>query len=598
MIKLSLGQHVFGNFEKGLYAPKSGFQTLFYTKEVLSEGMSDEIERFLVYMRSESKPEKRLFFKLREDKFVISRIISIEETDKFGRVGKYLAHSLIISRRDFEKIFCNPFIIFKSLSGQFVNTNQEAIEKGNPNNGNIEKIDLEISEDELFLLEEEMSSGISAWSKDELKKLAICAYYPDLMARGKRTLAINGRQEEIEQVLKCLFALVPSFQRQSLSFDTYFHGCNLINRYLWAAGFSSPSEIDPNLFFLIDANGKKIFCPDDFQPEMFEPYTKWLFEILDNEDGVHLSLARDKFWIIDLENLLSGFSSYNKRNLLRLSSKSIENFLEINLDMLKERVKKSPSRAISQRLELMVYKDLLKMDLNTEDLVGILEKGVDLNRAAEILYEDLTQDLQGKLWDEDIKQGLERLLIIVRHTGLKVLLDLAEGKSLDLLWDLERLSPIDYKAIIRKILEVGLVSPEKLVSPLRIDLLISEINCIKDYRNIRDSILKIVKTLVYQGQAEHILNIDLSSMTINEIEPIEHIIRTSPYVSKGEKEKIEESLQKEIKQKMIELDIEKQLEEAFLFSKEEKENMEETKIKEKKNLGILSKIKNKIKWIP
>jgi hypothetical protein len=95
MTDIHAAQHIYGNVEKA-ESPSNigGFQTLFYSKDLLSESESDEIERRLGYYPSEDNPEKIVFFNMGE-KFVTTQIIPLEDIDKFGRKGAYIAHSFV-----------------------------------------------------------------------------------------------------------------------------------------------------------------------------------------------------------------------------------------------------------------------------------------------------------------------------------------------------------------------------------------------------------------------------------------------------------------------------------------------------------------------
>jgi hypothetical protein len=175
MTDIHAAQHIYGNVEKA-ESPSNigGFQTLFYSKDLLSESESDEIERRLGYYPSEDNPEKIVFFNMGE-KFVTTQIIPLEDIDKFGRKGAYIAHSFVFSKKDFEKINYNPFVIFDLFQQKFIKTVPDALASGKKGDLNITPIEFTINPEKIQSLETAMNRLTKQWNLDGIRKLVFLA---------------------------------------------------------------------------------------------------------------------------------------------------------------------------------------------------------------------------------------------------------------------------------------------------------------------------------------------------------------------------------------------------------------------------------------
>jgi hypothetical protein len=113
------------------YSPqgKSGFQTVYK-----SESLSDTEVRFIeerIQCYLPSRPMVRLqFFTVNRSAIVLTHTKQINPhlkiVDRDGRHGAFIAHSLILSRVEFHKVYFNPFAIFDHYS--FLDDPEEMIE--------------------------------------------------------------------------------------------------------------------------------------------------------------------------------------------------------------------------------------------------------------------------------------------------------------------------------------------------------------------------------------------------------------------------------------------------------------------------------------
>src|SRR5947208_2632673 len=115
MTPIHAAQLIFTNVEAE-QSPRRrrGYQTLFYTRGDLPEAEVAEIEARLFYNPKGDPEPKHVFFQTRTGRAVIAHIVCLEQTDQFGRAGRYLAHALILSREEFARAGSDPFSILRS----------------------------------------------------------------------------------------------------------------------------------------------------------------------------------------------------------------------------------------------------------------------------------------------------------------------------------------------------------------------------------------------------------------------------------------------------------------------------------------------------
>ena len=271
MSRLQAWQHIYSNVEKAQSPQgRGGFQTLFYTKEGLTEAEVEELEGRLLYFASETTPVKRVFFTLTTDKRVISQLVPLSETDQYGRKGRYLAHSLIFNAQTFAGLDENPFPLLQRV--KFITTIEAALAQGDFASGHIST--LAVSSPPYSYHAVELAAG---WSRSELKKLTLLALRSAKMAQEKRAVAFFGPPEAVEAALETAFFAVPNSMRSSCSFDTYFHRCNLVATYYWAVGF--PERSGNPTYDRVDARTKEVLQINDDQAQT--AYERWVHHSID-----------------------------------------------------------------------------------------------------------------------------------------------------------------------------------------------------------------------------------------------------------------------------------------------------------------------------
>ena len=264
-------QHIYSNVEKE-HSPagKGGFQTLFYSHTGLTPAEVEEMEARLLYFPGEdTSPLKRLFFVTSTGKSVVSQIVPLATTDKYGRGGRYLAHSLVFSPDATAQFQANPFRVFAKFS--FAATIDDALALGNFNSGDIPPVSLSWPQTDTTSL-----NAARGWSAQELQKLTLLAMRVDKQATERNAITVTGPPEQIESALAAAFFAVPLAVRPRCTFDTYFYRCNLVATWFWAIGLPEPPV--SLKFAHIDAPARQVQGQIHTQPAT--SYEGWVMHLI------------------------------------------------------------------------------------------------------------------------------------------------------------------------------------------------------------------------------------------------------------------------------------------------------------------------------
>ena len=283
MTAMEAWQHIYSNVEaKQSPQGRGGFQTLFYTQDTLTEAELDELEARMLYFFDDTEPVKHVFFTLSTGKRAVSQIVPLDETDQYGRKGRYIAHSLLFSANLFSTLNENPFPILQQAP--FITNVQDALEQGDFESGNIDKLSINIQ----YRIGRTADIAAS-WEKAQYKRLMLIGLRGTQMARDRRAAAFFGPPEAIEAALEAAFLGVPTLMRPSCSFDTYFHRCNLVATHYWAVGF--PDRTSNPTFDHVDAAEKRVLTMADDAAQT--AYERWALHMVDVGNLKGIAMLRD-----------------------------------------------------------------------------------------------------------------------------------------------------------------------------------------------------------------------------------------------------------------------------------------------------------------
>jgi hypothetical protein len=265
MRELEAAQVIYGNVEAARSVRRrGGFQTLFRSGSYLTEDeVTSEIEPRLFFDLTCGQQNKHIFFPIGAKRVGLARVIPLAGTDESGRGGLFFGHALIFSREDFQKAKNNPFSIFDNF--QFFKSIDEAVAAGGNELGDIPPVCIQLPEPT-----EEEYDGLS---REQLFRL--CTFARGLLMSSERGSSIGfyGSSNNVLDILRDMFLLLPTHLRVRCSFDTLFAGGNYGRTPYFVFGLPAEHSRDRRFFCFDVARGE--FMPS-LEPASPTSYDLWL----------------------------------------------------------------------------------------------------------------------------------------------------------------------------------------------------------------------------------------------------------------------------------------------------------------------------------
>jgi len=433
MAQIQAWQHIYSNVEKEQSPHKrGGFQTLFYTRDGLTQTEVSEMEAYLLYFPSEIEPVKKVFFSTSTGKMVVGHIVPLPAPDQAGRGGRYLAHSLIFTPTEFTRLNLNPFRVFRHFP--FITTVTEALERGDFQTGNIPVVSFDFPEEPPLDRE-----AAGHWSSEELKNLAWLALNADRMARERSTVAFVGEPQEIESAVEAAFFSVPLMLRSGCSFDTYFYRCNLVATYYWGIGLSKTTN--PKLI-VVDTQSKQVKKSLDTADQT--AYARWVMAAIDTNNLAHITEHKESAFA--LSELLHGRPG-DISLLDGASPEAVRSVFQANEQQVQERFRLKLSEQLPSILVDRIFERFYDQH-NPAEILERLRHGFDISRLLEVLLDAYTaRDFRAPKRKE--RKALGRLLQQNDHQDLDLLLAYWSGRK-ELRRALAQLNEEAYRQFVRK----------------------------------------------------------------------------------------------------------------------------------------------------
>jgi hypothetical protein len=252
-MKITAAQHVSGMLTSR-QSPRgqAGYQTIFYTRELLTSDEVRVIERRVQYSSARNNKAKWQSYRLSDRRHVISRIVPIAEPDEFGRRGRYFTHSLICDVGGGQQF---DAIVLSLLRTQlFFSSFDKVLAADGMKTGEVPPITLDAGNERM----NEDLSCLRDWSGEQLNQLYLLMSDPRQLIEKGQYVALVGNEEQILEALKVAFLLAPLANRKFCSFDTNASGTDTTpDRTFWARG----SETAGSSGYVIDAARREITMP-------------------------------------------------------------------------------------------------------------------------------------------------------------------------------------------------------------------------------------------------------------------------------------------------------------------------------------------------
>jgi hypothetical protein len=232
---------------------RGGYQTLYYTRGLLTQDEVGVIERFLQYGSAREGGPKWQSYRLTDRRHVISRIVPINEPDDFGRRGRYFAHSLICDVPPGPQF---DDALFGLLMPQyFIASLERALTAEGMRTGDAPAVKYDVEEGS----GDEARGRLRDWSGEQLNRLSVLLSDPRRLTEQGLHVALVGSEGQILEALKVAFLLAPPAARKHCSFDTNAPGNDAPQGgAFWGRGSAGAASAG----HVIDAARRQVTVPD------------------------------------------------------------------------------------------------------------------------------------------------------------------------------------------------------------------------------------------------------------------------------------------------------------------------------------------------
>lgn len=435
---MQVAQHIYSNVPKEQSPQrKRGYQTLFYTKDALSRSEVFSLEERTQYYTSDENPVKWQFHRLGEHA-VITRTVPLLKRDEFGRQGRYLSHSLVLSADQFAQLKQNPFLLI--ADDWFFDDLAAVFEMGQPS-GNIPP--LSVQED--WSQPERAIRIASQWSQAERNKLLTAGWSARQLAQTQTPVTLQGNTTTQLETLTLLFLLTQPDKRADLTFDTYALECDWRTSSwpFWGWGGVSASSIT------IDCDHRRV--SGDISAIENTPFENW---VLDGKGLRSFNQHKQDAWL--LSDVLLGATA----NIDTIDARFGRQFCEVNLAQAAQRVLDAIPLAFSAELQ-----SRLKTYINRESWRWVQWAVSQPNdsQVADWLADWVASEIGRGVGSADYK-ALVQFAQQTEHDLLFAFTQLQNQKLADLEKMLETLSPRDYRFVAELACSENVVSPEAVFS--------------------------------------------------------------------------------------------------------------------------------------
>jgi hypothetical protein len=251
---ISAAQHVSGMLtSKQSPRGQAGYQTLFYTRELLATDEVRVIERKVQYSSARDGKAKWQSYRLSAGRHVISRIVPIPEPDEFGRRGRYFTHSLICDVPGGQQFDAALFSLLRARN--FFPSLDKLLTSDGVRTGHVPAVAVDAADER----DDVERSCLRDWSSEQLNQLYMLMSDPRQLIEQGHHVALVGNEEQILDALKVAFLLAPAAARKFCSFDTNASGGDATSDgTFWGRGYETAGVLS----YVINAARREVTIPE------------------------------------------------------------------------------------------------------------------------------------------------------------------------------------------------------------------------------------------------------------------------------------------------------------------------------------------------
>jgi len=414
---------------------RRGYQTLFTTRG-LSDAIVRAIEDRAQYSSAQGELVKYQFYPLSQSLLAAARILPLQERDEFGRRGRYLAHTLVLSLQSFQDLGGCPIDLLQQAP--FASTLDEVFQMGQAKEREVPPLKISIETRWLMLA----SVALRRWSTTSLDQLGRLTWQAEMLLKERNSVALIGTESEQWETLALLFALAAPATRPRLSFDSYGADCAWapdvafwLQGYPNAAGIRSPHQVE------VGANR----ISSTLSPSADGVFARWMSQTL-HQGQLNLPyLQQEQEWICALEGVLAGEALQLH---VAIPPQEVQRFAALNRETIARRWLAQLPEGLSQDLLQPISADINR---EPEAYLQTLIEGGEADVMQDVIF-----GMVGALHREPSKSDqkiLRRWVDAAPHTGLAAMFALWDQNSKAWVQALNALSKENYRWLIKELLQ-------------------------------------------------------------------------------------------------------------------------------------------------
>lgn len=298
MVEIVAAQHFFSSVAASESpSGRRGYQTLFHTRNLPPDAIKAIEDR--VQYNAPNDETKYQYYPLPGDLFGLSHIVPLHERDEFGRKGRYLAHTLILTAQNLAKLAYCPLSLLQQYS--FATTLETVFAQADRATGQVRNV--RVSVDQTWY--REGWDALQSWPPAGWEALGLVAWNAASVAEHPQAIALLGPVQDRWATLAAVFLLAAARQRQVLSFDTLADGCRWTEPKAFRfIGFSAERKATTPARIYADRQTTAGIAFENPQT----PYVKWMLtEGLGRLRQGH-DISREQEWALTLQAILNGAS--------------------------------------------------------------------------------------------------------------------------------------------------------------------------------------------------------------------------------------------------------------------------------------------------
>ena len=302
MVEIIAAQHFFSTVSASESpSGRRGYQTLFRTQG-LPDAASKIIEDRAQY-NARVTAAKHQYYPLPGNLYALSHLVPLQERDEFGRKGRYLAHTLVLTSQSMAALAYCPLDVLRQFA--FATTLDTVYSQGDPATGQVPAVGVSVQQ----AWHRDGWRALQAWPYEAWKALGLIAWHEAGVDESAGGVALLGPEKDRWATLAAIFLLAAARQRSELSFDTLADGCRWADPHaFWISSFADEREVATSFRIHADQRTTSGILPGAPQT----PYVTWMLAEGLGQLSRGRDISREQAWALSLQDVLRGVPPGNR----------------------------------------------------------------------------------------------------------------------------------------------------------------------------------------------------------------------------------------------------------------------------------------------